>query len=166
MSDITIDLNGCRVNLRVGAIVTKGTDILFCRMSDQDWWFLPGGRIKTNESSSSALQRELVEEIGDGFKMIRPVVTAENFFDFDGRHFHEICMFYEVEWTAGEIRNQCEHNKEVFEWIHRDQIGGVVLKPDFIKEYIVNPRPEFVLVIHRDSEQVFAESAQPRTGKS
>lgn len=152
MTDITVDLNGYRVNLRVGAIVTRGAHVLCCCLPDQDWWFLPGGRIKTGESSSVALQRELDEEIGSGFKVIRPVVTAENFFDFDGRNFHELCTFYEVEWTAGEIQNPCEHSGELFEWISRDRIGDIVLKPDFMKEYIINPRSDFELVIHRENE--------------
>ena len=63
MNDIAINVNGYLVNLRVGAIVSRGDDVLVCRMKDKNWWFLPGGRIKTNESSLTALQRELAEEI-------------------------------------------------------------------------------------------------------
>lgn len=152
MTDISVDLNGYRINLRVGAIVTRGVHVLCCRLPDQDWWFLPGGRIKTGESSAEALQRELSEEIGMGFQVIRPIVSAENFFEFAGRNFHEICTFYEVEWTAGEIQNQEKHSDELFEWIPQNEIGDVVLKPEFMKEYIVNPRSGFELVLHRDGE--------------
>ncbi len=67
MSDITIDVNGYCINLRVAGIVRLDDQILVCRMIDRDWWFLPGGRIKANESSLQALQRELCEEIGNQF---------------------------------------------------------------------------------------------------
>lgn len=151
MTDITVDLNGYRVNLRVAAIVTRGTDVLLCRSYDQDWWYLPGGRIKTNESSSVALERELTEEIGAGFKVIRPIVTAENFFDLEGQRFHEISIYYEVVWSAGEIQGTQKGVDEVFEWIPRARLCEIVLKPDFIKSYIDNPQPGFELVIHREN---------------
>lgn len=92
MTDITMDLGGCRVNLRVAAIVTKGQEVLVCRLRSEDWWFLPGGRIKTNESSIDALTRELREEIGDAFRIRRAIVVAESFFDLHGVSFHELCV--------------------------------------------------------------------------
>ena len=164
MSDITVNVNGYRVNLRVGAVVARVDEILLCRMRDQAWWFLPGGRIKTNESSLAALNRELSEEIGDGFRVIRPAVCAENFFCLDGQDFHEICFFYEVEWIGGRILQQQPSNREVFDWVSRPNVSGVDLKPDFIKEYIANPRSSFELVIHRDGEQAHAPDALPRAG--
>ncbi|MCH9653353.1 MAG: NUDIX domain-containing protein [Planctomycetes bacterium] len=150
MTDITVDLNGYRVNLRVAAIVTRGAEVLLCRPCDQDWWYLPGGRIKTNESSSTAIQRELTEEIGAGFKVIRPMITAENFFDLEGQCFHEMSIYYEVAWSKGEIQGTQKGIDEVFEWIPRERLCEIVLKPDFIKEHILNPSPDFELVIHRD----------------
>lgn len=155
MTDISVDLNGYRVNLRVGAIVTRGADVLLCRLPDQNWWFLPGGRIKTNESSSDALQRELTEEIGAGFKVIRPVITAENFFHLDGIDFHEICTFYEVEWTTGVIRREGKSGGEIFEWMPREKFCDIVLKPEFIKDSILNPKSGFELVIHRTNARVY-----------
>lgn len=152
MTDITVDLNGYRVNLRVGAIVSRGADVLVCRLVDHDWWYLPGGRIKTNESSSAAIQRELSEEIGAGFKVIRPMIAAENFFNLEGQHFHEISIYYEVDWSAGEIHGAQKGDNELFEWIPRERLSDIILKPDFIKEYIVNPRPGFEMVIHRENE--------------
>ncbi len=153
MTDITVDLNGYRVNLRVGAIVTRGADVLLCRLRNQNWWYLPGGRVKTNEDSLAAIQRELSEEIGAGFNVIRPVITAENFFKFEGRHFHEISIYYEVAWSAGEFHSTERGNDELFEWIPRESLCDVVLKPDFIKEHILNPGPGIELIIHRDYEQ-------------
>ncbi|QDT99389.1 NUDIX hydrolase [Gimesia aquarii] len=150
MSDISVDLNGYRINLRVAAIVTRGADVLLCRFRGQDWWFLPGGRIKTNEDSHSALRRELTEEIGVGFEVIRPAVIVENFFDLDGTHFHEICTIYEVEWISDEIHSKEKSSSEIFEWIPRNGVSDINLKPDLIKKYIIKPNAHFELVIHRE----------------
>jgi ADP-ribose pyrophosphatase YjhB (NUDIX family) len=153
MTDLTVDVNGYRVNLRVGAVVTRGDEILLCRIRDEDWWFLPGGRIKTNESSLAALKRELSEEIGNDFRVIRPLVCSENFFDMDGRAFHEICIFYEVEWTGGQFLRQQKSGEEVevFQWISRHDLLDVDLKPSFMKEQIARPRSSLELVINRES---------------
>lgn len=152
MTDISVNMNGYRINLRVAAIVTREADVLLCRFRGQDWWFLPGGRIKTNEDSHSALWRELTEEIGVGFEVIRPAVIVENFFDLDGTHFHEICTIYEVEWISDEIHSKEKSSSEIFEWIPRAKLCDVVLKPDFIKDSILNPKPGFELVVHRENE--------------
>ncbi|MCA9016685.1 MAG: NUDIX domain-containing protein, partial [Planctomycetaceae bacterium] len=101
--------------------------------------------------SFTALRRELTEEIGPGFEVIRPTVIVENFFDLDGRHFHELCTFYEVAWKGGELNGNPVEYEEVFAWFSREQLADVVLKPDFIKESILNPRSELELIVHREN---------------
>jgi ADP-ribose pyrophosphatase YjhB (NUDIX family) len=151
MTDITFDLNGYRNNLRVGAIVTHGDEILLCRQPDQDWWLLPGGRIKTDEDSRAALQRELTEEIGSDFSITRPIICAENFFELDGHNFHEICIFYEVTWLGGESLSPQDNGDEEFEWMPRQDVAGIDLRPAFAKAFITNPYPELQLVINRET---------------
>ena len=153
MSDITVNVGGYRVNLRVGAIVCQGDKVLVCRMRDKNWWFLPGGRIKTNESSLVALKRELSEEIGESFHIVRPAICSENFFELDGHSFHEVCTYYEVQWLGTENLEQQENANEVFDWIARKDVSNIDLKPAFIKRHLVNPSPNLELVIHRDGEQ-------------
>ncbi len=154
MTDITFDLDDQRINLRVAAVVTRGDQVLLCRVWDEDWWFMPGGRIKTNESSLAALKRELAEEIGSDFRVIRPLVCSENFFDSDGQAFHEICTFYEVEWTGGPVRleQDVQDTIEVRCWMPRHDLLDVDLRPSFIKEHIARPRSSLELVINRENE--------------
>lgn len=153
MKDITVDIDGYRVSLRVGAIVLRGDDVLVCRIREKDWWFLPGGRIKTNESSVMAVKRELREEIGESLQTVRPALCSENFYELDGQHFHEICMYYEVQWQPDRVLKQQTGAQEVFDWIARKDVSKINLKPDFIGGYIVNPSPNLELIIHRDGGQ-------------
>jgi ADP-ribose pyrophosphatase YjhB (NUDIX family) len=152
MTDISLDLNEYRVNLRVAAIVRRGEDVLLCRPpDDEDWWFLPGGRIKVNEDSLTAVQRELTEEIGPGFEVRKPTAIVENFFDLEERRFHEICTVYEVTWHGGLIAATVEDVQEVFGWFSLAELSDVVLKPDLIKQRILNPRAELELIVNREN---------------
>ncbi|WP_417387318.1 NUDIX hydrolase [Gimesia sp.] len=152
MTDICIDLNEYRVNLRVAAIVRREEEVLLCRPpDDEDWWFLPGGRVRVNEDSLTAVQRELTEEIGPGFAVQRPVAVVENFFDLDNRRFHEICTFYEVAWHGTAIAATVEDVLEVFDWFSLSDLSDVVLKPELIKERILNPRAELELILNREN---------------
>ncbi len=150
MGDISVFVHGFKFNLRVGGIIGHGDEILLCRMKSRDWWFLPGGRIKANESSLAALERELTEEIGEGFRVVKPVLCAENFFEVEGTPFHEVCFFYEVRWLKEKITKHLEKDDEVFEWVPRSGIAAFNLKPVIIKDYIAAGRDSIELVIHRD----------------
>ena len=154
MTDISFDLDDQRINLRVAAVVSRGDKVLLCRVWDEDWWFLPGGRIKTNETSLEALERELTEELGSDFRVIRPLVCSENFFDLDGWAFHEICTFYEVEWNGGPVQREqvVQEKVEVRRWVSRTDVSDVDLRPSFIKEHIARPRLSLELVINRENE--------------
>ena len=152
MKDISVNVNGYRVELRVAAFVARGEDVLVCRVRGKDWWFLPEGRIKANESSLAALKRQICEEIGGSFQIVRPALCSENFFKLDGHRFHEICIYHEVQWLADKVLEQQTGAKEVFDWIARKDVSKIDLRPDFIREHIINPGPHLELVIYRDGE--------------
>jgi ADP-ribose pyrophosphatase YjhB (NUDIX family) len=148
--DISLFINGFKFNLRVGAVVTHGDRILLCNIKGRDYWFLPGGRIKTNESSLDAIERELFEELGEGYRVVRPLVCAENFFENDATLFHEICFFYEVQWLCDRITKHREKDYEIFEWVEMKDMAKYNLKPEVIKNYILEKRNGTELVIQRD----------------
>lgn len=152
MTDISFDLGGYTINLRVAAVIVRGDDVVVCRARPEDWWYLPGGRIKTNETSVQALTRELREEMGEHFQIRRPIVCAENFFTLHGVSVHEICTFYEVDWLDDALITPSEGANEVIEWMPRNRVMTIDLKPEFIKPYVLNPPPQLELVIYRDSQ--------------
>ncbi len=152
MADISINLDGYRVNLRVSAVVTRGEEVLVCRVNTENWWFLPGGRIKTNETSVEALSRELREEIGELFQIQRPIVCAENLFKLHGVAFHEFCTFYQVEWLGSRRIVQQEGMNEVVAWIQRTEVTGIDLRPSFMKQQILHPPATLQLIINRESQ--------------
>lgn len=152
MTDICLDMNEYRVNLRVAAIVRRGDAVLLCRPPGHDWWFLPGGRIKVNEDSLTAVRRELTEEIGPGFEVRKPTAIVANFFDLEERRFHEICTVYEVTWHGGLIAATVDDVQEEFDWFSLTELRDVVLKPDLIKQRILNPQTELELIVNRENK--------------
>jgi ADP-ribose pyrophosphatase YjhB (NUDIX family) len=151
MTDITLDLYNYRVNLRVAAIVRREDEVLLARPLGDDWLYLPGGRIKVNEDSLTAVHRELTEEIGPDFEVLRPVIAAENFFELDGQNFHEISTYYEVAWHGAEIAGTEETPLEEFIWYPLAELSDLIIKPDFVKPRILEPRAALELIVHREN---------------
>jgi ADP-ribose pyrophosphatase YjhB (NUDIX family) len=150
MSDITFLLHGHTINLRVGAVVRRGAEIVICRNRTDNWWYLPGGRLKAGESSVDGLNRELKEELGSTFEIRRPIVCGENFFTFQDAQFHEVCFYYEVSWTGGPLRPDGPETYEEFRWIPVRDVAALELRPAFMKPYVTNPPAALQLVINRD----------------
>ena len=94
--DLTIQLGGVTLNIRVAVIIKTGKGYIF-EKNPKGYLFTLGGRIKSGESSFEAAQREVEEEIG--FKMEKAKLTAiiENFFGPADERFHEICFVYRYE---------------------------------------------------------------------
>lgn len=150
MSDVTFDFHGHRINLRVGAIVRRGDEIVLCRNRSENWWYLPGGRLKAGEDSLEGLKRELNEELGSSFEIKRPIVCGENFFTFQGASFHEVCFYYEVVWTGGPLRPDGPEAYEEFIWLPVREIAAFELRPGFMKPFIANPPATLQLVISHE----------------
>ena len=71
MSDICVELPGTLLNFRVGGIILSDEQILLCRLTEESWWYPPGSRIKTEESSLVAIHRELEEDSRESGKLLR-----------------------------------------------------------------------------------------------
>ncbi len=153
MTDITFDLDGTIVNLRAGAFIFCGDLVLLCRLPEEQWWFVPGGRIRCGETSLEALRRELSEEVAGDYRILQPLLTSENFFSLAGRSYHEHCIYYAVRWDS-DPSLLIVRSREVFEWVRRGDLSDYVLKPAFIVEYLRSMPGGLSHVVHRDPATV------------
>lgn len=152
MTDITFELSGTRINLRVGAIISFRDKVLICRLPGAGWWYVPGGRIAVGESSLEALKRELAEEITGEWEIESPIASSENFFEFDGNTYQEQCMYYSVSWrSTDEGASALSH--EEFRWVSRDEIPDYVVKPPFVKALLLQQDNQLRHFIHHDAQQ-------------
>ena len=83
-------------NHRAAGIALRNGDVLICREDDDPYTLLPGGRIEIGEDSRTSITREIAEEMKAPGQVGRLLFTAENFFERDGRQFHELGIYYEI----------------------------------------------------------------------
>ena len=87
-----------KFNYRAGLMIQKGDEILVEANPEIDFVTIPGGRVKTMESSLAALQRELKEEMQVDILSTEVIMKAliENFFEMNGRKYHELYILYKT----------------------------------------------------------------------
>lgn len=78
--DLSFNVGTSCFNLRACAIIVHGETLLVMRDQKQPYAYLPGGRIKLNETAQQALIRELQEEIGIQAQIERPLWVTQAFF--------------------------------------------------------------------------------------
>ena len=99
MSDLSIIIDGVKFNFRVGLLVKMKKQVLVECNQDYDFVVLPGGRVKTLESSEDALIREINEEIKIDLTNynLEFICIDENFFELDNIKYHELYFIYKIE---------------------------------------------------------------------
>lgn len=86
-----------RFNYRVAGIIVRNDHVLICRVKEDDYTLLPGGRVEHGERSDVSLAREIVEELKTEGTVGQLLFTVENFFERIGQEFHEMAKYYAVE---------------------------------------------------------------------
>ena len=99
MSDLSIIIGGVKFNFRVGLLVKMKKQVLVECNQDYDFVVLPGGRVKTLESSEDALIREINEEMKIDLTNynLEFIGADENFFELDNIKYHELYFIYKIE---------------------------------------------------------------------
>ncbi|MGU3369664.1 NUDIX hydrolase [Bacillus mycoides] len=140
--DLTFKVEETCFNYRVRAICKHDNKILILQDEGEEYWYVPGGRVKMLENSEDALKRELAEEVGVPIKVKRLIWSVENFFTLSERKFHEISFYYEVELHelpangADQYILEEEGRKYLFKWVPVEELDAYNLQPAFIKDKV------------------------------
>ena len=119
---------------------------------------LPGGAIEVFERAKDVIIRELREEIGlTNVEVIRPLWFVEYFFKFDGADQHQYIIGYLLDIDDNnEIINQDEINgieegkNIIYKWIDINDIKDANIKPDYLKEKLLNIEEIFEFIEEED----------------
>lgn len=143
--DLTIELDGYKLNIRAGAVIIHNHKILLHKNINSDHYALIGGRMEIGESSEETIKREILEETGKEIKINKYIATIENFFEMKGYPYHEIMFVHQAEFIDDNdqkiettIQNKEGKDYLKYEWIDLDQIDNINLLPnvliDILKE--------------------------------
>lgn len=96
MSDIAIKLPEGLFSYRVAGICIRDGKILLQKPTNKVDYSLPGGHVAFSEQNAIALAREFREELDVTATVGDLKWVAENFFRWNMRPCHQICLYYEV----------------------------------------------------------------------
>lgn len=167
---ITFEKDGYVFSYRVVGVAIYNKKVLVHRNVIDDFWALPGGRCEFLEISKDALIREMKEEINVNIKIIRPLYFVENFFYFEGKNYHEISIFYLMEFPPDSkfvFENDTFYGKEhelgsedytlygkelelIFKWVDINTLETLRLYPLFLRKALKNIKPFPEHIINRD----------------
>ena len=158
--DITFNTEQGRFNYRVCAIIINEGKLLAMHNETTPYFYLPGGRVKFNETVEEAIVREMQEELNIRCEIVRPLWLNQSFFEEDRTHekFHEICVYFLVDISKTDILskgdkfelNNNEGAYQSFEWLDFNRVKEEYLYPTFIKERINNLPENFEILVERE----------------
>lgn len=129
----------CGVAIRDGKLLVSE-----CYDSKKDYYFYRclGGGIEFQETSSDALKREFMEEIGIDINITEYLGIAENIFVYEGKKGHEIVFFYKIDIPDNLYKNKYvqDEDGEIGEavWIDIEEFknGSKIIYPKEIFKYL------------------------------
>lgn len=138
--DLEYKVGNDSFNARVSAIIYNKdkTKILLFKIDERDFYLLPGGKIKFNEDSLSAIKREIKEETGFDleYKLYR---IEENFLERDNENIMQYCFCYKAiyEQEINEKEFKClDREGQKFYWIDINNLDNIKVFPKINFEYI------------------------------
>lgn len=153
--DISFIKDNMKFNYRVCALITHENRILAMQDERSPYYYLPGGRVKINETAEQALIREIEEELHVFATIVRPLWLNQAFFkeDVDQIHYHELCIYFLVDVTntdllsRGTVFMSNEGSREhKFEWLEFERLKDEYFYPIFLKEKIFCLPDRFTLM--------------------
>ena len=159
-ADIYWTTDAWRFNYRIAGVCVERGRALLTQLAGMDFWFLPGGLCQLMEAATDTLAREMREELGVSVRVGRLLWINENFFVLDGRHWHEVGLYFRMALPVDAayhdqdrtfIRPAPESGAyAVFRWFPVGELTQVRLFPAFLRTALPNLPRTCRHVVERD----------------
>lgn len=139
-SDCTYTTQSGTFNYRVAAVIINENKILISSHNNENFYYLPGGRVQFGETSIKALERELNEELNLSNFDHTLLWLNQNFFTQDRVKYHELCFYYKVLLDKNSLNfSAVDNDKELhFKWVTLTELEDINLVPEFLKQKLSN----------------------------
>jgi mutator protein MutT len=155
---LRFDQGDLRFNYRSVGVILNQNQVLIHKSQSQkdDFWALPGGRVEFGEPANETIKREMQEELGIDVCVERLLWVVENFFDYNGKSYHELGFYFLISTTTdSDIYAQVEafdgiekDNHLIFKWHEIEALEDIELHPKFLQSALKS-LPEFTeYVVH------------------
>ncbi|MEO8285407.1 MAG: NUDIX hydrolase [Chloroflexota bacterium] len=131
-----------KFNFRVAGVAfdRTGERVLIHRAITEPFWTLPGGRVEMREAAGAALVREMLEELHVEVKIERLLWLVENFFEYEGKPWHEIAFYFLMTFPpdcllydhSEPFSGDEEGIELIFQWQAIDTLEQRYLLPSFL----------------------------------
>lgn len=150
MKDILFDIDGELFSYRVGGVLIKDNKILLTKGGDD--YSLPGGHSQIGETSQETIVREFKEETGFDVEPINVISTYENFWKWDEKNCHQLCIFYRLKMIneKQELIPNPDTNDTKFVWLELKELKNINLYPIGLSNQILNNIIDATHFIHKD----------------
>jgi 8-oxo-dGTP diphosphatase len=136
-------MNKNNIHVLSRGVLIQQDHILLCKTTDLDvnFYFLPGGHIKHNESSQEAVLREFIEETGSKCQIKRFLGCLEYRFEPGHNsicHNHEYNFVFEVESETLKINYEIPQQEKHIElkWISLTKLSELDFRPKPFKDLL------------------------------
>lgn len=140
--NITIKDENSRFGVRVCAIIYNEdmNKIYMQKQGNHDFYMFPGGRLEIGEDTTTAIKRELKEEL-DMNSDVRLKYIAESFIKFPNMQYHELGFYFMLKVDEKLLENNCcskdtNDGVSMFRWIDIDKLDNYSIMPNCMKEKI------------------------------
>lgn len=157
--DITFKAAQGTFNFRVCAMIIHEGRILAMRDGNSPYFYLPGGRVKMNETVDAAVLREVREELQIEARIERPLWFNQGFFveDVSRERYHEVCVYFLMDISDTALLSRGDRftlqeggGTHEFEWLKFERLKDEYFYPVFLKESIFHLPDELTVLTNYD----------------
>ena len=157
---IVRDTGDVLFNFRVAGVALDGDQVMLHRAEMDDFWALPGGRVRPTETSEQALVREMQEELDVTVRVERLLWIVENFFEYDSQRYQELGLYFLMAFPEDsglyEKRDVYEGREEglklFFQWYPLDTLDQIRILPSFLSTGLRSIPDAPTHIVHADAE--------------
>jgi ADP-ribose pyrophosphatase len=129
-------------NFRTVGVLIRGGKILLQREKEGNEYALPGGHVKSNETSEQSLIREYKEETNADIICERLIWIEESFWKWGDRDTSTIAFYYLIKLVNDAdipddyFESQKDNCNVILEWVLIQDLKGLTVYPRFLVEKI------------------------------